>query len=170
MRAQDAFDALTGETVWPFLRARGFTRTKGTFHRPVEDNWKVVNLQKSYTSDAGEVHFTINLSVGVGALRDGLYTWADGRRPAASVCHFRERIGTLAWGLDTWWTIGPETERAPLGRTLVDALEQHGLPWLAQHSTEAALLELTGDPERQAREDHINQQWPGCWLAAREKP
>jgi hypothetical protein len=134
----------------------------------VEDNWEVVNVQKSFMSDAAEVHFTINLAVGVGALRDGNLDWPDGRRPAVSACHFRERIGILASGVDTWWTVGPETEHAPLGRTLVEALEAYGLPWLAQHSGEAALLALTGDPERMAREDAINQYLAERWLAARQ--
>jgi hypothetical protein len=169
MRAQDAFDALAGENVWPFLRERGFKRTKATFHRPVEDNWEVVNLQKSFFSDARKVQFTINLAVAVAALRDSLRSWPDGRRPAASSCHFQERIGILAWGLDTWWTVGPETDREQLGSTLVDALEHHGLPWLAEHSSEAALLALTGDPGRMAREDVINQHWGERWLAAQER-
>jgi hypothetical protein len=144
VRAQEAFEEMVAQHIWPPLKARGFKRTKGNFHRPVGDNWELVNLQRSYYSDREEVRFTVNLAVGIARLRDGLLTWADGKRPPEYHCHFRERLGMLLNGRDTWWSVTPDTNVVELADSVVLAIETYGLPWLEARSTDEGLRKLAG--------------------------
>jgi hypothetical protein len=145
--------------VWPFLKERGFKRTKASFHRPVEDNWEVVNLQKSAYSDRESVTFTVNLAVGLGRLREGARDWADGKRPAENRCHLRERLGLMLTGDDVWWTVDEATDHRALADTINTALERYGLPWLAARSSDKAIADLLGSPERLGAERDHHVHW-----------
>jgi hypothetical protein len=71
MRAQEAFEEMLAEHIWPALKDKGFKRSKSTFHRPIYENWEVVNLQRSYYSDRYDVRFTVNVAVGSSASGKG---------------------------------------------------------------------------------------------------
>jgi hypothetical protein len=146
VRAQEAFDELVRDGVWPFLAQRGFMRDRSTFHRRVGANWQVVNLQKAASSDAGRVSFTANLGVALDRLRTGTYDWRPGRRPAEYRCHLRERIGYLLRDEDTWWEVSADSNVVSLAETITLALELYGLPWLDARSSDAALVALVRDP------------------------
>lgn len=130
---------MVAQNIGPSLKASGFKRSKATFHRPVGDNWEVVNLQRSRYSDREVVRFTVNLAVGIGRLREGVLTWADGKRPNEYKCHFRERLGILSSGRDTWWRVSPDTNVVELAEAVLLAIETYGLPWLEARSTDEGL-------------------------------
>lgn len=146
MRAQEAFDQLVTDGVWPFLEQRGFMRNRSTFHRKVGPNWQVVNLQRRRVSDASRVLFTANLGVALDRIRTGTYDWAPGRRPAEYRCHLRERIGYLLRDGDTWWEVSADSNVVALAETVTLALELYGLPWLDARSSDEALVSLVRDP------------------------
>jgi hypothetical protein len=146
MRAQDAFDELVADGVWPFLEQRGFMRSRSTFHRKAGPNWQVINLQKRSSSDAGRVVFTANLGVALDRIRTGTYDWAPGRRPAEYRCHLRERIGYLLREDDTWWEVTADSNVVALAETITLVLELYGIPWLEARSSDAALVALVRDP------------------------
>jgi hypothetical protein len=146
VRAQEAFDELVLEGVWPFLEARGFLRSKATFHRRVGPNWQVINLQKRGSSDATLVTFTANLGVALDRLRSGSYDWAPGRRPAEYRCHLRERVGYLLREDDTWWEVTADANVVALAETITLVLELYAIPWLDARSTDDALIALVRDP------------------------
>lgn len=153
MTAQKAFDSLVASGVWPALRQHGFRRPKYTFHREAALNWQVLNLQKSMYSDRDAVRFTVNVAVGLDRLRSGVLDWPDGKRPAESSCHLRERLGQLLVGRDTWWDVRPDTNLGELAEVVVVAIETAALPWLEERSDEVRLLELARDPARLQQED-----------------
>jgi Domain of unknown function (DUF4304) len=155
MTAQAAFDAMLTELIWPLLREWGFRRTKATFHRSAGPNWEVVNLQRSVSSDARQVRFTVNLAIGLDRLRDGLHDWPDGKRPAEPRCHLRQRLGSLMCGEDVWWRLGSDTDLLMLANAVSLAIQRHGLPWLQAHSTEEALLRLLEDPQKRGEENNV---------------
>src|SRR5258708_495552 len=90
--AQETFERMVGDDIWPFLRERGFKRSKGTFHRAAGAHWQVVNLQKSAYSDRDAVSFTINLGVARDDLRRDESDRREGKRPPVYGCHFQERL------------------------------------------------------------------------------
>lgn len=145
MRAQEAFDELVRDGVWPFLEARGFLRSRYTFHRKAGPNWQVINLQKRASSDASRVTFTANLGVALDRLRSGTYDWSPGRRPAEYRCHLRERVGYLLREDDTWWEVTADTNVVALAETITLVLELYAIPWLDARSTDAALVALVRD-------------------------
>lgn len=157
--AQEKFDELVRDGVWPFLRAQDFKRTKANFHRAVGDNWQVVNLQKSAWSDRDSVRFTVNLAVAFDRLRDGVHDWAEGKRPPESRCHLRERLGFLLRDEDVWWDVDPRTDVAALADTINTALEQYALPWLDARSTDEALRELLRSDEGLRAEPSHHLYW-----------
>lgn len=161
MRAQEAFDEMIRDGIWPFLKTHGFKRSKTTFHRPEAKNWQVINVQKSTYSDAGEVSFTINLAVALDLLRDQIHNWPEGKRPPESRCHLRQRIGILLRGQDTWWSLTPDSNIAALSDTINTAIAHVGLPWLEARSDEERLLAVARDPAQLSaqRRDHLH------WLA-----
>ena len=159
MTAQDAFDELLREHIWPFLKERGFKRSKSTFHRPADQNWQVVNFQKSVYSDRDAVRFTVNLAVGIGRLRRGVYDWPNGKRPAEARCHLRERLGPLLAGRDVWWDVARDAELERLGDALIAALERYGLPWLEAHATDEAIVGLLRDDARLREEIPHHLYW-----------
>jgi hypothetical protein len=146
VRAQEAFDELVRDGVWPFLEQRGFMRDRSTFHRRSGANWQVVNLQKATSSDADRVIFTANLGVALDRLRTGTFDWRPGRRPAEYRCHLRERIGYLLRDEDTWWEVSADSNIVALAETITLVLELYGLPWLDARSSDAALVALVRDP------------------------
>jgi hypothetical protein len=153
VRAQEAFDELVRDGIWPFLEPRGFMRSKFTFHRKVGPNWQVINLQKRASSDASRVTFTANLGVALDRLRSGTYDWRAGRRPAEYRCHLRERIGYLLRDEDTWWEVSADSNVVALGETITLVLELYAIPWLDARSSDAALLALVRDPAALQVED-----------------
>jgi hypothetical protein len=155
MRAQEAFEEMLAEHIWPALKDKGFKRSKSTFHRPIDENWEVVNLQRSYYSDRDEVRFTVNVAVGIERLREGALTWADDKRPPEYKCHFRERLGILLSGRDTWWSVTPDTNTAELAGSVLLAVERYGLPWLEARSTHERLRSLAVGDLRSEYEHHL---------------
>jgi hypothetical protein len=145
VRAQEAFDELVGDGIWPFLQQRGFMRSKFTFHRKAGPNWQVINLQKRASSDASRVTFTANLGVAVDRLRSGSYDWSPGRRPAEYRCHLRERIGYLLRDEDTWWEVSADSNIVALAETITLVLDLYAIPWLDARSSDAALMDLLGE-------------------------
>src|SRR5579862_3760698 len=146
MNGQETFDAMVREHMWPFLRVRGFKRSKYNFHRQVESNWQVINLQKSTSSDANHVRFTVNLGVGIDALRRGVHDWAPSARPREPQCHLRQRIGFLLRQEDTWWNIDPSTDVATFADSLNTAIDRYALPFFDAHATTEKLRALARDP------------------------
>jgi Domain of unknown function (DUF4304) len=153
VRAQEAFDELVRDGVWPFLEQRGFMRSRFTFHRKAGPNWQVINLQKRASSDASRVTFTANLGVALDRLRTGSYDWRPGRRPAEYRCHLRERIGYLLREEDTWWEVSADSNIVALGETITLVLELYGIPWLDARSSDGALVALVCDPAALRAED-----------------
>jgi hypothetical protein len=159
--AQEKFDDLVRDGVWPFLRAHGFKRTKATFHRPVGDNWEVINLQKSEWSDRRSVEFTVNLAVGIDRLREQQFDWGPGKRPSYTRCQLWERLGIVLTERDVWWKIGRLTDLSALADTINTAVERYALPWLEARSSDEALLALLRSERGLAAQPIHHLHWFG---------
>ena len=119
MTAQDKFDGLMRDHFAPWLKERGFRRRDATFRRSVDDNWQIINRQRSRYSDAGHVSFTVNLGVALAVLQDDAPSWAARGWPLEYVCDFPVRS---------------------VAKDVIGTLERVGLPWLDLHSDGPGLL------------------------------
>ncbi len=157
--AKSKFAAALDEAQKPLtslLKNLGFRRKGRTYNRPVGDKLvHVVNLQMGQFPIGDYVipgireslcgRFTVNL----GVLLPAVLRLERSRDPPAFAheydCEIRDRLGTLAFGEDTWWDLDhqvPET-----ATSIVDLMDRVGLPFLDQfesYSSVLSYLERTG--------------------------
>lgn len=140
--AQDAYREMLTKTVSPGLRELGFVGTRGRYQLPNEQYWVVMDLQRSRGSNRDNVWFTVNL----GAIGRG--TWpllrfpTSGMEPLAgalstiSNVSLGSRLGHLMpVNRDLWWDLFATDDAArvaAVGAEVVDAMREHGLPWLLE--------------------------------------
>jgi uncharacterized protein DUF4304 len=133
--AVDGFRSMMRDHVAPALRAMGFVGSGRSYVLPSDTHWVLLGFQKSRSSDAAAVPFTVNVTV---ASKEA---WAAMRRtrgylperPSANTFYgpeiWRRRIGMLLpEGADRWWTLTPATPAAALAAEVVDALRLAALP------------------------------------------
>ncbi len=122
------------------LEPAGFRRRRQVFDRALTDVVHLIDLQRSQSSSAGHLIFTVNLAVWVPSLAHV----RAGRRddPAVSDAQWRVRIGSLMpEHRDLWWTVTDNASALAVTPAVADALLRHGLPSLASLGSIAALVE-----------------------------
>jgi len=140
---RDRYEETIRDVIAPVLKEHCFSKQRRTFHRPVGENWEVIDFQASQFSSAEELSFTVNLAVGIARLRQEPLTWDDGKRPSEPRCQVRQRIGFLfPENLDRWWSITEDTDTEEVGHEITRILIQLGLPWLEARSTDERLRDL----------------------------
>lgn len=137
-------------SIAPIMKAAGYRKRRHTFNKPVGDDGfvQVLTFQMGAFDPPGTVEipglrpnlygrFTVNLGVFVPAIqRGGLI-----EREWYSECHcqLRKRIGELLpEQSDVWWRLDHQDVEADSAA----AVEEQGLPWLAQFEGYAGLLAL----------------------------
>jgi hypothetical protein len=142
MDARDKFSQFVAEFVSPALKAEGFHRKGLTFYVFEHGNWGVINFQKGWQSTPDGVNFTVNLGIALAALsplpEDKLRKW----RPREYDCDWRERLGILLTGDDTWWVIQPTTDVIDLARQILGTLRNRGIPEIKRYIRAEDLRDL----------------------------
>jgi Domain of unknown function (DUF4304) len=145
--AQDKFKELLTEHVSGWLKERGFKRRDTTFRRRRGHAWQILNFQRSQSSDAGVVPFTINLGVALDVLHDEP-SWRSRGWPLEYECDFRARIGQLYKGDNLWWKVRRLRPTRGIVKDVLAALER-ALPWLDAHADPRSFLtKALRDPSR----------------------
>ncbi len=142
MRPVDAFQEMLSRWIAPALREQGFSRRGSTFHLREEGNWGMINVQRSQTSTADQVSFTVNLGV---ASRRLMAFWQQPaeKRPSVWDCHWRERIGFLLPARqDRWWTIDADTPPHTVAQEVRDATVSLAVPEVRRNLSDEALRDL----------------------------
>jgi len=127
--------------------ARGFRKRALAFHRRTGENFSVVQFQKSQSSDARSLTFTINLGVFSARLQrelDPIVGLPDVKGvPNELACHLRRRIGPLLpERRDTWWRVGVDSAPSEIASTVMGVLEQTAFPFLDALTTDEALRDF----------------------------
>jgi hypothetical protein len=142
MKAQEAFAVMMREQVAPALRQFGFKGSGQSFTLPSNEYWALLGFQKSQWSSASVVRFTVNLTV---APKEAWAQAAEekpylGSRPTPNgglvnvPGHWFERIGLLLPSkTDHWWWVEPDRPTEPIGREVIPAIRDHGLPEMKRH-------------------------------------
>lgn len=152
--AQLIFKDWTKEQLAPALRSLGFKGSGQSFTLPDADCWALLGVQKSTSSSADLVKFTLNLSVANRQLWVDLRNWEHywmAARPSAnsqSPGQTMRRIGSvLPNGQDKWWSIATGASSDSLGALSAEiesAVREFGLPEL-QRLIEANRLSKVQD-------------------------
>jgi hypothetical protein len=104
-----------------FLKPFGYTKKGNTFYWQESGNWGLIDFQQSKSKPENGARFTINLGTFSTRLWN-LYGHGSKEKPDISMCHWRERIGSLLPGRnDLWWVL--DNEASP--DTLILEIEEH---------------------------------------------
>ena len=144
MTAQECLRLLIAKDLQLVLKVHGFRKKALNFYRRAGGNFAVVQFQKSRTSSAMSVDFTINLGVFSACVQQGLapILWVPSVEdvPTEPDCHLRRRIGLLLpEHQDVWWNVREDTDRGKLGATLVSLLEKYAFPFLDRRASDEGL-------------------------------
>jgi hypothetical protein len=121
------------------LKTNGYKKSGRNWHKPVQDNWLIVNVQASSGNTGSEGKFAINLGVyhaEIAALAG--QSTIDGK-PKEYDSTVRERLGMLAYGRDHWWAINSVSNLKEIAAEVVEKMSSFGIPWLNSH-TEASQI------------------------------
>ena len=133
------------------MKANGYRKAARNWHRASGDDWLLANVQSSVWNRASEGRFTVNLGVYSARVEELAGGPAPTRKPVMAGSTVQDRAGSLAYGRDHWWTIGPVTDLDALSEDVVRTMREHGLPWLRSHAELPAISRaLARQPSRQA--------------------
>jgi Domain of unknown function (DUF4304) len=135
--AQDEFRGFLRDVVSPAMRSAGFRGSAGHYQLPSPAYFALVGFQRSASSTASAVKFTINLkavSREIWELARADMTWLP-KRPRANniypVAEWSERIGNLMPGRQGhWWWLRAGQPLDALAADVTRALRDYGLPAL----------------------------------------
>jgi hypothetical protein len=136
--AQDCFKQMLRDQIAPAMRAEGFKGSGSEYSLPDSGCLALIGFQRSTSSNAAEVKFTVNLKVVARA------AWANARSeisflpvfPRVNVRYsgapeWATRIGLLmSQPHDHWWTLRPEDDSAPLASEVMEAVRTLAIPAL----------------------------------------
>ena len=122
------------------LKNYGFKKHKHTFFVKKDNNWGLINFQKSNIE--GSSQFTINLGVVSGALRDFIQGEKLLDTPDLTECHWSKRIGELLpEGVEYWWQIQSTESFGALVNEINEVLQSIAIAEIHQNITDEMLLQ-----------------------------
>ena len=138
--AQKAFDSVLRD-LGLVLQPRGFLKSGSTFRQVAGGNSGVINVQRSQSSNADAVKFTLNAGVVCGRL---LRDWQPSLKKAgASEAHLRVRPGFFLEGYpDKWWVLEGSEAASQVGAEVCSLTETQIAPFVQDHLSEKALIGL----------------------------
>ena len=128
-------------STWEVLKPLGFKRQGKVFRILVKDMCGIIDFQRSTTSTANRIQFTINVGVACGDL---LEPWDPKLQDAvSSSSQLRERIGALMpERCDKWWEIVEGTDREALAREMTELIIGTCVPYVMPYLDRHKLIEL----------------------------
>lgn len=150
--AKSKFTAALDEVQKPLtvlLKNLGFRRKGRTYNRSVGDKLvHVVNLQMGqfpigdYVIPGVRESFYGRFTVNLGVLLPAVLQVERSREPPHFAqeydCEIRGRLGTLAFGEDTWWDLDHRVRETAL--SVIDLMDRFGLPFLDEFENYSSVL------------------------------
>ena len=130
MNAVETIDIILKDHIAPFLKDHDFKKNGANFVRPLCDCSDAINLQKSQWNTADEAQFAINLGIYWPEVQKNFGAQKLVPFPNVAQCTVQERLGRLLKGSDFWWSVSPQCNASALGKEVVEALINYGIPWL----------------------------------------
>ncbi len=131
---QTQFDHFVSHRLGPVFKARGYRKTGHNFRYYDASGWgKIVNLQKSQSSDRHHIRFTLNIGL---YLLEAERLWRHSGHTSREKffepdCLIRKRLGDLQGsGLDPWYELTEQTDPARLFQQVEQDVATQVLPYL----------------------------------------
>ncbi|HLP21536.1 MAG TPA: DUF4304 domain-containing protein [Chitinophagales bacterium] len=123
-----------------YLKNYGFKNHKNTLFIKKDNNWGLINFQKSNIE--GNIKFTINLGVVSGALRDFFQGEKLSDTPDITDCHWGKRIGhLLPQGNDYWWQMDETANYEAIVFEIKEVLHSIAIVEIQKNITDEMLLQ-----------------------------
>jgi Domain of unknown function (DUF4304) len=138
--AVEAYKSLEKD-LFALLAKSGFKKRKSKFQLYNNETIVVLGLQKSRSSTASSIKFTINASVYAKRILDPEYDDIENLLDYDGHCYWR--IGDmLTIHRDLWWMIDDAIDSAETHNDVLSVGRDTMLPFLASFASERAVLEL----------------------------
>lgn len=124
------------------LKAIGFTKKGDTFYTYKNNNWGLINFQKSKISTREMISFTINMGICSSALRKTVdYYPEKGTKPEIESCHWNARIGSFMKGRpDFWWSISASSLLDNVIKDVLTSIKSIALPAIEERISDESLI------------------------------
>lgn len=134
-----------------FLKGKRFSKKGNTFYIQKENNFGLIDFQKSVSSTNDNIKFTVNVGVASKVLLSaGINGMTISGKPSIPDCHWGNRIGFLMpVRKDYWWNIGIETVTDQLVADITTQIDNYAIPGIEKHISDNDLITswLNGDSE-----------------------
>jgi len=122
------------------LKSKGFTKKGNTFYLFENNNWALLNFQKSKNSSSTRVTFTINIGVLSTALRKIIDNTDIAVKPSIEDCQWKKRIGfLLPEKQDYWWEIDNDSSLKNLIAEITKTITTFAIPEIENHISDENL-------------------------------
>ncbi|TQV74105.1 DUF4304 domain-containing protein [Aliikangiella marina] len=115
-----------------FLKSHGFNKSGRNWHKEVDNNWQIVNVQASSGNFASEGRFAINLGVYISEIESYCGNTLNGK-PKEYDSTIGIRLGSTDSASDFWWEIDAKSDLQSISNDVVQKLESQGISWLNHH-------------------------------------
>jgi hypothetical protein len=126
-------DKIVGLGLAVLLKKNGFRKAGRTWHKSVNDDWQIINVQASASNSRDQGKFAVNL----GVYSAQVAALAGQKKPEKVPKEFettvRERLGSLAYEYDHWWTVEPTSDLNEIASDVEAKMQKFGLHWLDAH-------------------------------------
>jgi Domain of unknown function (DUF4304) len=127
--------------VAPALKPYGFSMNRQTFYCQSQNNWGLIDFQKSWHSGEETLPFTVNLGVASDRLLR-FFSPDKIKRPSIWDCHWRIRLGYLMNKEDVWWKVDEQTSVENLGKEIVNPLTNRAIQEINHYISDESLRDL----------------------------
>jgi hypothetical protein len=122
------------------LKSEGFIKKGETFYLYRNNNWGLINFQKSKSSSTEKISFTFNLGITSTRLRKVINNVDIEVKPSIEDCHWKKRVGfMLSQKQDHWWQINDSTSLEHLFMEITTILKTLAIPEIDNHITDSSL-------------------------------
>jgi hypothetical protein len=127
--------------VTPALKPYGFSRNRQTFYCRSQNNWGLIDFQKSWQSNKESLPFTINLGVASERLLR-FFSLDKIKRPSIWDCQWQIRLGYLMNKKDMWWKVDEQTSVENLGKEIINPLTNRAIQEINRYISDESLRDL----------------------------
>lgn len=129
------------QSVSPLLKRQGYVKNNITFYLFKENNWGIINFQKSRDSTKTELMFTINIGIVSSLLRRFVDQNPSTDKPPTGYYHWSTRIGALMPDKkDFWWKLNDSDDVDNLIIDVATVVKELAIPAVDHQITDEGLI------------------------------
>ncbi|TXI94984.1 MAG: DUF4304 domain-containing protein [Chryseobacterium cucumeris] len=137
------------KSITPFLKEKGYNKKGNSFHLKSDNNFGIINFQKSQNGNKDEVKFTLNFGVYSDLLGKFVdFDYDTSKVPDVWSCHWQARIGQfMPNNPDHWWSIKASDSLNNINSILISHIQNIILPEIDKRLTYEILMKslIKGD-------------------------